>query len=848
MQVEIPATGEVDGVPYRVSQVASHGFEGQPIESVSVPSSVTAIGEAAFRSCSSLASVSLSEGLASIGASAFEGCGVDAFMLPASVTSIGERAFADCSSLACIVALSEIPAVADSAIVGCSGVSIVCPYSDSGEYAWNPGLVANGNHIDPYGLKLCPDPLTLEVGQSADLFEGGVCEVPEGAELAYAYSAVPLSVDAGVATGKKEGATEVAVALELDGVELDRETRTVEVTLAGGDPAPALDDVAEPNPLPDEPALLSGEAIAPRAVGDTFASSDKKVVFQITDENLHTAKAYKYTIGGVPNSKGDIVIPSRVQNPNTGLWYTVTTIGQFSNCSDITSFTIPNSVTSIEPTAFFGCSSLTSISIPDSVTSIGYTCFYNCTSLASVKLSNSLSVIPRTLFSGCTSLYSVAIPSSVTTIEERSFEGCAALTQVVIPDSVTSFGYRIFENCSSLSYVGLSNSMTLLDQEVFAGCPKLLSIEIPNSVKTIYSNAFYKSSLQTIVLGSGVQDLGEIIIPLALKDIYDPHVAIASMNVNTSINGVNLANVTVHLPNNAANLNVWKGAGFTKIDASFTVAFDMQGGTPAIAPRLVKYGTTTAAPAVPTRNGYTFGGWYREQACTNRWNFATDTNSGPMTLYAKWTTVPYGITYNLNGGSVAGNPASYTVETAAFTLKNPTRAGYTFAGWSGTGLNGTANQTVTVAQGSTGARSYTANWTPVISGTVPLAATVAVGPGGEVMGTSCEISSTSVVPIKVDSIACAEEVGAKDVFPEDAERAAIAVTLKPGNAAAVSVGLGGLLQRERLGDFAIGANSTLSTAIGLALPDEVTINPTATDDDPDASKAFARLTYTLALA
>lgn len=79
-----------------------------------------------------------------------------------------------------------------------------------------------------------------------------------------------------------------------------------------------------------------------------------------------------------------------------------------------------------------------------------------------------------------------------------------------------------------------------------------------------------------------------------------------------------------------------------------------------------------------------------------------------------WTADEYSITYNLNGGTLNGktNPDTYNVETATFTLNNPTRLGYTFAGWSGTDITGTA-KIVTVNKGSTGNRTYTATWTPV---------------------------------------------------------------------------------------------------------------------------------------
>ena len=80
------------------------------------------------------------------------------------------------------------------------------------------------------------------------------------------------------------------------------------------------------------------------------------------------------------------------------------------------------------------------------------------------------------------------------------------------------------------------------------------------------------------------------------------------------------------------------------------------------------------------------------------------------TLTAQWTVHQYTITYDLAGGTAEGNPGTYTIETGAFTLKNPTKSGYTFTGWSGTGLDGENNMTVTIPTGSTGNRTYTAHW------------------------------------------------------------------------------------------------------------------------------------------
>ncbi|MBS6313721.1 MAG: InlB B-repeat-containing protein [Firmicutes bacterium] len=133
----------------------------------------------------------------------------------------------------------------------------------------------------------------------------------------------------------------------------------------------------------------------------------------------------------------------------------------------------------------------------------------------------------------------------------------------------------------------------------------------------------------------------------------------------------------------------------------YTITFDTAGGS-AIAPITQDYGTAITAPADPTREGYTFAGWDTAIPATMP--------AHNMTITAQWTVNQYTIIYDLDGGTAEGNPDTYTVETDAFTLKNPTRPGHTFTGWSGTGLTGEDNLTLTIPKGSTGNRSYTAHW------------------------------------------------------------------------------------------------------------------------------------------
>lgn len=128
-----------------------------------------------------------------------------------------------------------------------------------------------------------------------------------------------------------------------------------------------------------------------------------------------------------------------------------------------------------------------------------------------------------------------------------------------------------------------------------------------------------------------------------------------------------------------------------------------------------RFGTISLLKPAPVA-GYTFGGWYRYAdylgASYEAGASFTNTDQQEVSLYGRWLPVSYSISYSLGGGSISGQKSSYHIETDTFTLPTPTRNGYTFRGW--TGSNGSTPQTtVQVKKGSTGNRSFTANWTPV---------------------------------------------------------------------------------------------------------------------------------------
>ena len=184
-------------------------------------------------------------------------------------------------------------------------------------------------------------------------------------------------------------------------------------------------------------------------------------------------------------------------------------ISTFENCTNLEYMTMPNSVTSIGSSAFYGCSSLTSINIPGGVTRIWSDAFEGCSSLTSINISDGVTEIDSDAFKGCSSLTSITIPDSVTSIGYDAFEDCSSLTSINIPDGVTELYGSVFDHCSSLTSITIPDSVTSIGYDAFRCCSSLKNINIPNSVTSIGDSAFYGcSSLTSINIPDGVTSIG----------------------------------------------------------------------------------------------------------------------------------------------------------------------------------------------------------------------------------------------------------------------------------------------------------------------------------------------------
>jgi hypothetical protein len=223
----------------------------------------------------------------------------------------------------------------------------------------------------------------------------------------------------------------------------------------------------------------------------------------------------------------------------------VTTIGQnaFKGCSALTSVTIPASVTSIGQSVFQDCFGLTSISvdtgntsyssvdgvlfnklqttlvefppgkstsytIPNSVTTIGTNAFINVNGLTSVTIGSSVTIIGTNAFQSCNNLSTVTFISNSTLISigHQAFQTCPDLTSITLPISVTTIGTNSFQNCSGLTSIIIPNSVTTIGSNAFESCSFLASVTFtPTSTLTnIGANAFLSSGLSNNGPGGAV--------------------------------------------------------------------------------------------------------------------------------------------------------------------------------------------------------------------------------------------------------------------------------------------------------------------------------------------------------
>jgi len=151
----------------------------------------------------------------------------------------------------------------------------------------------------------------------------------------------------------------------------------------------------------------------------------------------------------------------------------VTRIMGFEGCKNLTSVTLPSTITSIYSSAFSDCFSLTTINLPVSLKEIDGAAFYG-TGLTSINWPTRITIISEGMFSD-SKLRSIVIPEGITVIGRGAFANCVDLTSVTLPSTIRVIRDKAFELCSSLTTVNIPESVTSisLGNYVFKYCAKL---------------------------------------------------------------------------------------------------------------------------------------------------------------------------------------------------------------------------------------------------------------------------------------------------------------------------------------------------------------------------------------
>ena len=361
-----------------------------------------------------------------------------------------------------------------------------------------------------------------------------------------------------------------------------------------------------------------------------------------------------------------VVIPSKING------VTVTTIGTDAFLGlNITSVTIPASVTEIGSNAFAGCTNLTSVNYAGDWSKLtiqsGNPAVEDAANAQLFDFAftpdNTAVIVIR--YKGTAA--DVTIPSRykdkpVTMIDHAAFYN-SAVTSVTIPDSVTSIPDSAFGFCSQLTNISIPNSVTYIGFSAFNSCTSLKSITLPSSLSTIQSYAFYNcGNLKTIRIPVSVTSIGNCAFDVcpSLMTVTYPGSKTQWDDITKGSNNDVLEN---HLVCNT-------------LEATFTAD-----GTTFAPPQTIDRGEKFTEPtSTPEKKGYTFIGWYNGD---EKFDFDADTTNAPnvLNLVAKWDINKYTVQFVSEHGSFADQTIEHgkTIETGELTI--PTVEGYTFDDW-----------------------------------------------------------------------------------------------------------------------------------------------------------------------
>ena len=422
--VSIPETVTNNGTEYSVTTIGEFAFNGSAVTSVSMPEGITSIGRYAFFGCENLESVVLPESLTTLGSSAFSSCkSLKAIKIPSVVTTIPDRCFSGCSSLESVTIPEGVMTIGQYAFFGCNLKELTLPSTVTmiGSRAFD-----SNNRFQSITCNATTPP---SLGENA--FNHNISTTVK----------VPLSSIAAYrqAVGWKNFAN-----------------------------------------------YYGGEVVAD---GITYRIDDNGAMVAAAEATLTEAN-----------------IPSSVEFEGN----------QYP-------------VIKINDRVFSGNTNLTSVTLPESLTTLGDRAFYTCKSLKTIKIPSGVTAIPDYCFNHCLSLESVTIPEGVTTIGGAAFSGCN-LKALTLPESLEAIGRNAFSGNRSLKSVNIPTKVKTIEEHAFSYCG-LTDLVIQEGVQTIGNAAFlYNNNLKSIICNAATPStLGDNAFDSSIKpDVKVPLSSIAA--------------------------------------------------------------------------------------------------------------------------------------------------------------------------------------------------------------------------------------------------------------------------------------------------------------------------------
>ena len=463
-------------LPDTVTHIGKNAFALTALENVVIPESVIYTdtnntggknlftAEGLFSECHSLKSVTLPSSITEIGQYAFNCCeSLETLTIPESVTKIGDYAFNACKKYASIylsdyVKYMSVLAFGDMTGADYQIASINFPVGITfiGD---NPnGVLIKVNHIFYRGFKKTFDinfKIFDDPTQLADLTYETIHYTCTGEET---YTFIKEQTGSCISYGGNLYNCSICGDVLQDKY------------LNSDDHKYDLDGTCKVCGLGDESLL-------------TFTLS--------SDEESYYVAAKDKTIAG------EIIIPAYYN----GLPVTQIAKTGFRDCIGITKVTLPETIVRIGSESFYYATALEEINIPDSVKYLGTSAFNGCEKLKAITIPDSVTHIGEAAFR-CTGLESIVIPDSVIYEDVRNtngtapftakrlFVGCSSLKSVTLPSNIKTIGESAFSWCESLEDFVIPEGVTSIENGAFTACKKMLNIYIPDSVEHMSRFAF----------------------------------------------------------------------------------------------------------------------------------------------------------------------------------------------------------------------------------------------------------------------------------------------------------------------------------------------------------------------